>query len=230
MQRLADIRLVIAMGLLAGSAAAAQEPAAASLAGVARWQDAAPADLAQAATYDLPGLLRAHYGLAELRSLFGADHVKVAELDGAEGTDARGIVLFDADPQRRAEVFPVDPEGLHAIEAVRVRGTRSRWHCGALRLGMTLAELVRANGAPLRYRGLDWDYGGAVSDWSSGKFAPVEGEPVCNVRLDHPPDARGYPVGEAQFRSDDARYPQQGAVLRVGEIMLVFPDPDAAGD
>lgn len=37
---------------------------------------------------------------------------------------------------------------------------------------MTLAELVKRNGAPISFYGLDWDYGGSVQDWH-GKGWPT---------------------------------------------------------
>lgn len=68
----------------------------------------------------------------------------------------KGIVLFDADPQRRAELFLNDELGQVGIDAVRIRAERSRWHFeGGVRIGMTLAELVHANGAVISFGGLD---------------------------------------------------------------------------
>ncbi|MET0226397.1 MAG: hypothetical protein ABW187_08160, partial [Dokdonella sp.] len=82
----------------------------ASLAGVARWQDADPADLAAAATYRLPGFIDKDITLDNLRRRFGAANVRRADLDGAEGETIKGIVLFDGDPARRAELVFQDQE------------------------------------------------------------------------------------------------------------------------
>lgn len=231
MTRLVAVALAASLAALAVPASASSGTAvaeadatrSASLAGVARRADAEPADLAADATYALPGLIHADRSLDDLRTLFGAKHVKLAEIDAAEGETALGIVLFADDPTRRAELFFRDPERRSGIDGLRVRASRSRWHLdNGIHIGMTLAELVRANGMPVSFGGLDWDYGGGITDWHGGKFAQKEQAPFRTVLLDHAEDAKGYPMGEGAFRSDDPRYPQQGKVLRVGEIGVSF--------
>lgn len=231
MTRLVAVALAASLAALAVPASASSGTAvaeadatrSASLAGVARREDAEPADLAADATYALPGLIHADRSLDDLRTLFGAKHVKLAEIDAAEGETALGVVLFADDPTRRAELFFRDPERKSGIDGLRVRASGSRWHLdNGIRIGMTLAELVRANGMPVSFGGLDWDYGGGITDWHGGKFTQKEQAPFRTVLLDHAEDAKGYPMGEGAFRSDDPRYPQQGKVLRVGEIGVSF--------
>lgn len=226
------LALFVAMPVLAGDTKHAAEEAdttrSASLAGVSRWEDAEPADLVAEATYVLPGLIRANYGLDDLRTVFGAKNVKLAELDGAEGETSPGVVLFDGDPARRAELFFRDEQKRRGIDSVRVRAERSRWRLdNGAHVGMTLAELVAANGKPISFGGLDWDYGGNISDWHGGKLQPKPEEPTRTVQLGHADGATGYPLSEGSFRSDDKRYPNQGKVLRVDEIRVLFP---GAGD
>lgn len=231
MIRLVAVALAASLAALTARASASSDTAvaeadttrSASLAGVARWADAEPADLAADATYALPGLIRADRSLDDLRTLFGAKNVKLAEINAAEGETALGIVLFAADPTRRAELFFRDPERKSGIDSIRVRASRSRWHLdNGIRIGTTLAELVRANGMPVSFGGLDWDYGGGITEWHGGRFEQKDQAPFRTVLLDHAEDAKGYPIGEGAFRSDDPRYPQQGKVLRVGEIGVTF--------
>jgi len=194
----------------------------ASLAGAARWADPEPADLADEQSYALPGLLRAELNVDNLRQLFGEANVQLADLDGAEGEAIPGAVLFAADPARRAEVFFRNPEQHSGIDSVRVLDESSRWHlAGGVHPGMSLADLVQANAAPVSFLGLDWDYGGVVTDWHGGKAAPAGG----TVRLaSSSPQTSQYPVGEDTFRSDDPHYPKQGELLRVSEIGMGFGD------
>lgn len=203
----------------------------ASLAGVVHDQDAQPADLTAEATYRLPGLLRKDSSLEELRQRFGKANVAVETIDGAEGETARGIVLFDADPARRAEIFVQDETTLRGIATVRVRGSQSRWRLdNGLHLGMSLAALVAANGKPITFSGLDWDYGGGIRDWHQGRLAPREGDTVFRaVTLTHGDTVEdgAIPLGDGEFRSDDKRYPRQGELLSVGELLVSFPQPDA---
>lgn len=203
----------------------------ASLAGVVHDQDAQPADLAAEATYRLPGLLRKDSSLEELRLRFGKSNVAVETIDGAEGETARGIVLFGADPLRRAEIFVQDEATLRGISTVRVSGTESRWRLdNGLYLGMSLAALVAANGKPISFSGLAWDYGGGIRNWHGGRLAPREGDTVFRAVMLTPGDTiedGGIPLGESEFRSDDPRYPRQGEFLRVGQLLVAFAQPEA---
>lgn len=188
--------------------------------------------LAPVGDYVLPGALAPDLGVEQLRQLFGADNVAIDErLPGAEGEEFRGVRLFDGDPTRRARVYFQDSETLRGLSIVVVDEPGSRWRLdNGLKMGQTLAELARLNGKPLRFYGLDWDYGGAVSDWNGGALAPKDGDPVRrNARLglaeDAPTQAK-VPAGDGEFSSDDKRYPEQGRLLRVGELSVSFPGED----
>ncbi len=232
LQRLAATALFLASATTAAAdppkvaPAAALSPASSST-GVRDPQAAQPsAD----AGYHLPGTLHKDLSLEDLRRRYGAANVSVAQIDGAEGETSRGIVLFADDPMRRAEIFPQDDANLRGISAIRVSGTRSRWQLGnGVRLGMTLAELVAANGKPVSFSGLDWDYGGGINDWHGGRLAPPgSGVVFVAVGLTHGDLDEGdsIPMGDSEFRSDDARYPRQGRLLFVGQLTVSFPVPE----
>jgi hypothetical protein len=180
------------------------------------------------ADYVLPGTLSRDTTLAELKARFGADNVARQTLDGAEGETFEGLVLFPDDAERRAEIFPRGERVGDGISAIRISGESSRWRLdNGVRLGMTLDELVALNGEPIVYSGLDWDYGGAIQRWNGGRLEPADGGLVLRgLTLTHGEAADGAdPLGDAEFRSDDPAYPQQGRVVRVGEIMVSFLDP-----
>ncbi len=212
-------------GLLCLTTQAAAQPA--SPVSAAGNPAARPLNLTDERSYLLHGALRAGDGLVELRTRFGRDNVTSAELDGAEGGTTRGIVLFAKDPQRRAELFMQD-EKLRGIASLRISGTSSRWHLGnGIKPGQTLAQLAAMNGKPVSFNGLDLDYGGTVTDWHGGKLAPSKGAAVfVSVGLTHAEEASGYPQGKDSYRSEDRRYPKQGSLLFVGQLLLSFPHPD----
>ena len=86
-------------------------------------------------------------------------------------------------------------------------------------------------GKPIRFSGLDWDYGGVITDWNGGRLAAKDGDPVIrHARLDRNAQAStvedAYPSGDSEFSSDDKRYPQQGELLSVGELRVSFPGED----
>jgi hypothetical protein len=181
---------------------------------------------APAPDYVLPGSFTRDTTLAALKTRFGAEQVAVQTLDGAEGETFEGVVLFPSDPARRAEIIPAGERAGDGIAAIRISGTGSKWTLDTgVHLGMTLEALVKRNGAPLVFSGLDWDYGGAIQQWNGGALEPKEGDPIHrSLTLTHADDAPegSYPLGDGEFRSDDRAYPQQGRVVRVGQIMVSF--------
>lgn len=232
--RLAAIALVLA----SAPTAAADPPKAGSAAASSPASSSAGARDPQAvqpsadAAYRLPGTLHRDLSLEDLRRRFGAANVTVAQIDGAEGETFRGIVLFADDPMLRAEIFPQDDANLRGISVIRVSGTQSRWQLdNGVRLGMTLAELAAANGKPVSFSGLDWDYGGGIRDWHGGRLTPPSsGAVFVAVGLTHGDIGEGdsIPTGDSEFRSDDARYPRQGRLLFVGQLTVSFATPDGS--
>lgn len=178
--------------------------------------------------YVLPGELTRDTTRAHLEARFGAANVVPQTLDGAEGSTFEGLVLFPNDATRRAEILLPD-DGSDGVSAIRVTGETSRWKLDTgVHPGMTLADLVALNGQPIVFSGLDWDYGGSVLQWNGGKLEPDEGGLVYrSLTLTHPDDAPdgAYPLGDGEYRSDDPKYPQQGNVLRVGQVMVSFVEP-----
>ncbi|HST45700.1 MAG TPA: hypothetical protein VLK29_10820, partial [Luteimonas sp.] len=175
--------------------------------------------MARDAAWTLPGALGRDTTLALLRERYGPANVEVVELDGAEGETQRGIELFGTDPARRLQLFMRDPTTLDGVAMARVMGTHSRWRLDrGVHLGMTLRELVRLNGRPITFNGMEWDYGGLVADWHQGTLANAEGAAVFrSVALaaveGAPP--RSYPLGDGRFRSDDRAFPRQADLLQV---------------
>jgi len=200
----------------------------ASLQGVKLREHATPADLNADNTYLLPGFFHAKVTLDNLRRRFGANNVRVDKVNGAEGEQFDGIVLFGNDLQRRAEIFFADDANQRGIGSIRVIGDKSRWHFdNGLRVGVTLAELVAKNGAPISYTGLDWDYGGAITDWHGGRLeAMTKGSPPKSIGLTHATNASGFPTGEGTYRSDDKKYAKALSVLYVGMLSVGFEDCD----
>lgn len=93
-------------------------------------------------------------------------------MPGAEGETYRGIVLFPDDPQRRAYLYFDDEKTLGGLSTVRIRDPGSQWSLeNGLRVGMLLKDVVAVNGKPIKFHGLDWDYGGIVTSLEGGKLA-----------------------------------------------------------
>lgn len=181
------------------------------------------------ARFALPGRFTSGDSTASLRARFGAAQVQEGEVPGAEGERVEGVILFPDDPSRRAYLYFEDAAQRRGLSLVRVLDQPSRWHFqDGIAVGMPLAELVARNGRPVRFFGLDWDYGGGVIGWNGGRLEPAPDAPQRrSIGLSTRPDIgdAAYPMGDGEFSSDDPRYPQLGRDLVVGELGMSFEAP-----
>ena len=168
-----------------------------------------------------------------LRKRFGASQVQIGDVPGAEGEMFRGVILFPEDSTRRAYLYFQDEKALRGLSLVRVFESDTRWRLAdGITMGMPLAELVRRNGRPIEYMGLDWDYGGTVTDLHGGKLTPSEHSAVIShwqlgaAQREQGYAENAYPVGDATFSSDDPKYPEQGRIVVVRELSVSFPGED----
>lgn len=198
-------------------------PAATASAAVAA--DALPAS----ASYVLPGAFAPDTGIGQLTRRFGKDNVRIGEVPGAEGERVDGVVLFPDDPARRAYLYFEDAQRQSGLGLVRVFDENSRWRLdNGIGLGTPLADILRRNGKPIRFLGLDWDYGGAITDWGGGRLDPGNTAVRRNMTLGTRADIgeRPYPMGDGEFASNDPEYPRLGTDLVVDEISVSFPGED----
>lgn len=193
--------------------------------------DAPP--LAPITDYVLPGALAPDTGLEQLRQWFGAGNVQIDDhIAVPEGEELRGIVLYPKDSTRRAYLFFQNTQTLRGLSYVRISDRDTRWRLApGVAMGMSLAELARLNGKPIRFSGLEWDYGGIVTDWNGGKIAGTGGDAVMrHARLGYTGSTyvgdNDYPTGDDGVSSDDKRYPKQGRLLTVIEFGVSFPGED----
>lgn len=184
--------------------------------------------------YVLPGALAPDVGPERLKQLFGAANVRIDDhLPGPEGEEFRGVILFADDPTRRAVLHYQDERQLRGLAYVSVREPDTRWRLdNGIVMGMRLSELARLNGKPIRFSGMGWDYGGTITDWNGGKLASRDGDPVMRgARLGEVPgalaaQADAVPSSDADYASDDPKFPKQGELLRVDELSVSFPGED----
>jgi hypothetical protein len=187
----------------------------------------------QVTEYELPGSFAPDTTVEALQVRFGKTQVKTGDVPGAEGESFRGVILFPDDSTRRAYLYFQDEKSLRGLSLVRVFEPDSRWRLdNGIAMGTTLAALVERNGRPIEYTGLDWDYGGTVTDLHGGTLAAAEDESIGRGwRLGAADSDQGfakgaYPIGDATFSSDDPKYPGQGRNVIVRELSVSFPGED----
>ena len=129
----------------------------------------------------LPGDYAQSTTLQDLRDRFGAANVAIDESPGPDGEPGRRVVLFPDDPSRRAVVEFYDTQALEGIASIVVSDAGSRWRGKeGVRVGMSLADVRRANGWRFNYLGFDSE-GRA---WAHDQWSPSEGDENTLGRLD----------------------------------------------
>jgi hypothetical protein len=156
---------------------------------------------------------------AALAASYGPDNLVEEVLPGPEGESYTATVLYPNDPSRRLQIVWQDEARVRPA-SISVSGEASAWvGPNSLSLGQALAEVEAVNGSPFMLWGFGWDYGGWVSDWNGGAFAPVAGC-VTRVRFDATGDQEGA-QGDSTFASDSAVI--RRAAPRVSEFGLSYP-------
>lgn len=162
----------------------------------------------------------AHVTRDALAAAYGPENLREETLSGPEGMTYTATVLYPDDGARRLELIWRDDQGA-VLESVTVSGAGSLWRGPHdIAIGEGLAEVETSNGAPFRLYGFGWDYGGWVSDWNGGAFAPSQGC-VKRVRFEPGNDGDGA-QGDSEFASDSEA--MRNASPRVAEFGLVFGD------
>lgn len=182
-------------------------------------------------TWILPGTLGPLTTRAELETRFGKDNVQDSSVPGVEGEGSTpALTLFPHDAAQRLWLVldSEQPDNRDApIHELRVQDPQSRWRdAQGLHIGMSLAELVQRNDAPISFYGLDWDYGGTVQDWHGGKLANGVGNAVFHrvtLGARRGANTAPLPTGDGSFRSDDPRFPTIGKNLVVTELGISWP-------
>ena len=105
----------------------------------------------------------------DLIARFGSPAVTREDVQAGEGETRPATVLFAGDSLRRLEIIWRDSSAQARPSIVRLYGESSAWHVGpGVTLGMSLAELERANGRPFSLTVFHWDYAGTVTSWRGG--------------------------------------------------------------
>ncbi len=106
----------------------------------------------------------------DLVQTFGVGHVIEAEIHEDEGFYEFGALIFPGS-QDEVEVFWHDPQTRQSLRKVRIQGSSSSWKVpSGLELGLDLQSIEALNRVPFRLSGFDWDYGGTIGSWESGRL------------------------------------------------------------
>jgi hypothetical protein len=169
---------------------------------------------------------------SELVEALGREAATGRAVDIGEGYCVPGTVLF--------------PESVDAMEIAwsdsartkpafaRIRSDGARWTTPAgVRIGMTLEELERINGAPVAFSGFGWDYGGTAT-WTETDGGASSGSLFLVLAPDSSSEAwvREHPryseiIGERSVMSDHPLIREM--TIRVEGMSLRWTEPAPPG-
>ncbi len=102
----------------------------------------------------------------------------------------------------------------------------THWTIAGLKLGSSLADVIKANGGKFEISGFEWDYGGYITNLKGGKLSSLEGGCMVTIRF-NPPEGKEVPSalsGEKSIASSDAKLAKLNP--RVSDIQLGWAGED----
>lgn len=155
----------------------------------------------------------------ELQAGYGTN-IRVEPSADITGESFDSLFLYPDDRHARLELEEISGEGRGRLQAVHLHESSSLWTIGGLRLGMTLAQLEKANGGPLMLSG--------IQQMSGTRFTILgwipDGECQVVVVFDVPQGVRfDHPLYNVEVRSDDPRLVPFN--LRIDDLSLILPAP-----
>ena len=161
---------------------------------------------------------------AKLAMAFQSRNVAFTQVDASSGAKVMASVLFAKDPKRRLEVWWSKPATRSDTHLIVING-QSDWIApGELRLGLTLAELERINGKPLKLTGFDKSKVATLTDWNGGQLSAPAGGCKIGISLRADPKTADTALSNAPadsaFTSADAA--MRAANPTVSEILVAY--------
>ena len=235
-----DFRIAVGAALLIALSACQMEPSkahadvASTPAATVTTAVAPKAEPSVDASLVLPGSFAQATTVADFEKVFGKSNARITEARDADGKVHRSLVLFPDDPTRRAYVSFYDDETLEGVANILVDDAGSLWRGKkGVRVGMSFADLRKANGKPFYFSGFDDQHRGWVRDqWSASiddddntlGAMDVEENDHMYFGVDLGLRGAGKDIPAAAYpkddltSSDDPRYPRLGEIAEVTAI------------
>ena len=178
-------------------------------------------------TFDCASPVGPNDSAKALMAKYGAD-AEIGTIEGAEGMQVKGLILYGKDPARRLEITFWD-DAMEHVSSVAPGSAAKAWIGPAgLHIGSPVADAQAANGKAFSISGFGWDYGGYATDLKGGKLASLAGGCALQLRFDNNTDGAVMPDGISgdgvTLSSDDKRVKTYAPT--VSEIAVGWPLPD----
>lgn len=161
---------------------------------------------------------------ARIVAAFGESNVTFSKVDGPENLELDATVIYPEDSAKRVEITWYDSQRTrpHVIKI----DDPSIWVAPlGVRIGATLEDIEKRNGASFKISGFGWDNEGLAA-FRGGRLAKIPGGCALSLRFQagqNPLDERfGRITGEGEIASTDRL--MREASPKVAEIYLTYKD------
>ncbi len=150
---------------------------------------------------------------------------QLGNIPGAEGTVAKGVILFDRLKSRHLDITFWDDAMEHVSIVSPGDGAVAWTGPQGVHVGSTLKYIEGVNGKPFTITGFGWDYGGYVADFKGGRLDHLPGG--CKLMLRFDRDNAEMPEGISgdgvTVSSDDPRVQKFAPVVTEMSVGWALP-------
>ena len=154
-----------------------------------------------------------------LKNIFGEANIKDERICGAECVDSVDVTKIYPDTKKEIIIYWADSLYHKKIGMIVCNNEQSVCQTkNGIKIGSTLAQLLKLNGKKISFGGFGWDYGGGITSFNNGHLAKSN----ITYLLDITGDAPNALLGERQLNTDMALVKKYLSKIKVVQITLAF--------
>jgi hypothetical protein len=166
----------------------------------------------------------------KLMKIYGAANIAKENIDFKERKNRPATIIFQNTPNEIVVLWQ-DEQYLAIPDVVIIRRTGGSWSCGKnVKVGMTLAELVKANKKPILFTGFSGSKpAGIITDWGQGTLSTsLSAHKGIELQLNYPAEPTTIKEKLSKLSSNKAYSSSDAAIspfadqLFVSEIVIYF--------
>ena len=147
------------------------------------------------------GAINDRTDFAGLQKIFGTENVKDERICGAECVDSVDVTIIYPGDRKEIVVYWQDTNYHKDIAFLQSGMYDAPYHTASgLKIGSSLADLLRINGQKINFSGFGWDYGGYIQSYNNGT---MEKSPVqFRLDLDFTESTDNELMGDVELNTD----------------------------
>ncbi|MDA3859924.1 MAG: hypothetical protein PF445_01745 [Melioribacteraceae bacterium] len=130
---------------------------------------------------DSTGIFNSNLIKSELIKIFGKGNIDDQSEWLDEGTVE--VIVTQLYPESKDEAILTWKEN-GSLDGIRISRSNSQWSVNGLKIGMSQAELSKANTTDFEFYGFGWDNGGFIYDWNNGALSESKNNVSVYLNMD----------------------------------------------